>query len=167
MKHGLVYRLFVAATAAALLAIGLSSGAGAKTQALTKVSVRMDFLIRGYHSGFFVALDKGWYKEAGLDVSISEGTGSLATAQSVAAGNDTFGLVDASSMVTADAQGAHLKMVANMRGRNGAAVIVRKSSGIRRRPSSPATSSRSPPRARSSRTSGRSMPRRPTSTRAR
>jgi len=130
MKHGLGYRLFVAAAAAALLAIGLSTSAGAKTQDLKKVSVRMDFLIRGYHSGFFVALEKGWYKDAGLDVSISEGTGSLATAQSVAAGNDTFGRVDAASMITANAQGAHLKMVANMRGRNGAAVIVRKSSGI-------------------------------------
>src|SRR5262245_49332989 len=130
MKHGLGYRLFVAAAAAALLAIGLAASAGAKTQDLKKVTLRLDFLIRGYHSGFYVALDKGWYKDAGLDVSIAEGTGSLATAQSVAAGNDTFGLVDAVSMVTADAQGAHLKMVANMRGRNGAAVITRKGAGI-------------------------------------
>jgi NitT/TauT family transport system substrate-binding protein len=123
-------KFLVAAAVASLAAVAISSSAGAKPHALKKVSVRMDFLIRGYHSGFYVAREKGWYEAAGLDVSIAEGTGSLSTAQSVAAGNDTFGLVDATSMITANAQGAGLKMVANMRGRNGLAVIVRKDSGI-------------------------------------
>jgi NitT/TauT family transport system substrate-binding protein len=123
-------RTVVAAALAALCAVGLTSSAAAKPHATQNVSVRMDFLIRGYHSGFYVALAKGWYADAGLNVTIAEGTGSLATAQSVAAGNDTFGLVDATSMIQANAQGAGLTMVANMRARNGAAIIVRKSSGI-------------------------------------
>jgi NitT/TauT family transport system substrate-binding protein len=116
----------------ALLGVGLSASAGAKSSAtqLKKVSIRLDFLIRGHHSGFYVAKAKGWYEDAGLDVSIAEGTGSAATASSVAAGNDTFGFVDATTMVAANAQGAALKMVANMRARNGAAIIVRKDSGI-------------------------------------
>jgi NitT/TauT family transport system substrate-binding protein len=114
-----------------ILTVGMSSSAGAQRSAdLKKVSLRLDFLIRGHHSGFYVALEKGWYKDAGLDVSISEGTGSAATAQSVAAGNDTFGFVDATSMIAANAQGAGLKMVANMRAKNGTAIIVRKDSGI-------------------------------------
>jgi NitT/TauT family transport system substrate-binding protein len=111
-------------------AIGLTSSATATTHDLQNVSLRLDFLIRGYHSGFYVALDKGWYKDAGLNVTINQGNGSLATAQSVAAGNDTFGFVDATAMVQADAQNAGLEMVANMRAKNGTAVIVRKSSGI-------------------------------------
>jgi NitT/TauT family transport system substrate-binding protein len=130
VRHGLVARLALAAALGTLLAVGLSSSAAAKPQALKKVSLRLDFLIRGHHSGFFVALDKGWYRDAGLDVSISEGTGSAATAQSVAAGNDTFGFVDATSMIAANAQGAGLKMVANMRARNGTAIMVRKDSSI-------------------------------------
>lgn len=123
-------RLVVALAAVFLVAVGATSSAEARHSDLKKVSLRLDFLIRGYHSGFYVALAKGWYKDAGLDVSISEGTGSVATAQSVAAGNDTFGLVDATSMIAANAQGAGLKMVANMRAKNGTAIIVRKDSGI-------------------------------------
>jgi NitT/TauT family transport system substrate-binding protein len=128
-KVGLHFLLV--ASLAALLAVVLSSSAVAKEQqTLKKVTLRLDFLIRGHHSGFYVALAKGWYKDAGLDVSIAEGTGSAATAQSVAAGNDTFGFVDATSMIAANAQGAGLKMVANMRARNGAAIMVRRDSGI-------------------------------------
>ena len=122
--------LTVAGILAILATVGLTSVASARSHDLKKVSVRMDFIIRGYHSGFYVALDKGWYKDAGLDVSIAEGTGSGATALSVAAGNDTFGLVDATAMIAANIQGAGLKMIANMRARNGAAIMVRKDSGI-------------------------------------
>jgi len=131
VRQRLGVRILVAAMLAMLLTVGVTSSAAAKPQAdLKKVSLRLDFLIRGHHSGFYVALAKGWYKDAGLDVSIAEGTGSAATAQSVAAGNDTFGFVDATSMIAANAQGAGLKMVANMRARNGAAIMVRKDSGI-------------------------------------
>jgi NitT/TauT family transport system substrate-binding protein len=130
VMKGVVARFALAAALGTLLAVGLSASAAAKPHALKKVSLRLDFLIRGHHSGFYVALEKGWYADAGLDVSISEGTGSTATAQSVAAGNDTFGFVDATSMIAANGQGAGLKMVANMRARNGTAIMVRKDSGI-------------------------------------
>jgi NitT/TauT family transport system substrate-binding protein len=123
-------RILVLVALAGLLSVGVSSSATAQPHADKKITLRLDFLIRGHHSGFYVALAKGWYKDAGLDVSISEGTGSAATAQSVAAGNDTFGFVDATSMIAANAQGAGLKMVANMRARNGTAIMVRKDSGI-------------------------------------
>jgi NitT/TauT family transport system substrate-binding protein len=129
-RQRLGFRLILVAALATLLAVGLTSSATAKPHALKKVSLRLDFLIRGHHSGFYVALEKGWYKDAGLDVSIAEGTGSAATAQAVAAGNDTFGFVDATSMIAANAQGAGLKMVANMRARNGTAIMVRTDSGI-------------------------------------
>jgi NitT/TauT family transport system substrate-binding protein len=130
-RRRLSSRILALVSLVAVLAVGLSSAAAAKPeQSLKKVSIRLDFVIRGHHSGFYVALEKGWYEQAGLDVSISEGTGSAATAQSVAAGNDTFGFVDATTMISSNAQGAALKMVANMRARNGTAIIARADSGI-------------------------------------
>ena len=77
-------RLVLAAALGTLLAVGLSSSAAAKPQALKaaakpqaealkKVTLRLDFLIRGHHSSFYVALQKGWYEDAGLDVSIAPG----------------------------------------------------------------------------------------------
>lgn len=135
--EGSIRRLstIVRRSAVVLATVGLVAGvavsaASARPQEDKKITVRLDFLIRGHHSGFFVALEKGWYKEVGLDVSIAEGTGSGATAQLVAAGRETFGFVDATAMVAANAQGAGLRMVANMRARNGAAVVVRKDSAI-------------------------------------
>lgn len=129
-RRRLSLRILAATFLVAAIGVGVTSSASAQHRDLTKVSLRLDFLIRGHHSGFYVALDKGWYKDAGLDVSIAEGTGSAPTAQSVAAGNDTFGFVDATSMIAANAQGAGLEMIANMRAKNGAAIIVRKTSGI-------------------------------------
>ena len=105
--RGFASRLVVVLALTALLGVSLSSSAGAGSSAdLKKVTLRLDFLIRGHHSGFYVALAKGWYKDAGLDVSIAEGTGSAATAQSVAAGNDTFGFVDATTIFTGKVEGS-------------------------------------------------------------
>jgi NitT/TauT family transport system substrate-binding protein len=123
-------RITLALVLGLLCTVGLVASASARRTDMQNVSLRLDFLIRGYHAGFYVALDKGWYQQAGLNVTINQGQGSLATAQSVAAGNDTFGFVDASSMIQANAQGAGLEMVANMRAKNGTALIVHGSLGI-------------------------------------
>jgi NitT/TauT family transport system substrate-binding protein len=126
------YICVAVAVALALAATaGLTSSAAAKPDApLLDVSLRLDTVVRGHDAGFYVALDKGWYRDAGLNVTINQGTGAASTAQSVAAGTDTFGFVDAASELQANAAGGGLTMVANLRARNGMGIIVRRSSGI-------------------------------------
>ena len=48
---------------------------------------------------FYAAKDKGYYTAEGIDLTINEGRGSANTVQVVAAGSDTFGLADSSSVI--------------------------------------------------------------------
>ena len=76
-------RSFVKSAAAA----GLSAfGRPAVAQALPKLTTRVDFLPWGMHAGLHLGVDKGWFKEAGLDVEVSDGKGSGIIMQQVATG---------------------------------------------------------------------------------
>jgi len=72
-------------------------------EALDSVSLITDFGYNGRHAYFFVALDKGYYKAAGLDVKILRGQGSVDAIRQVGAGNATFGFADTGSLVLARA----------------------------------------------------------------
>jgi NitT/TauT family transport system substrate-binding protein len=62
-----------------------------------------DFGVNGRHAYYFVALEKGYYKEQGLDVTIVRGGGSADAIKKVAAGQAQFGFADAGSLVLARA----------------------------------------------------------------
>jgi NitT/TauT family transport system substrate-binding protein len=94
-----------AATGAALL---LSVSALAET----KVTMHLDFLVNGYHSPFYLALEKGWYKEAGLDVTINPGKGTADSIKTVATGNAEFGFPDYGATAKAISEGVPLTAVA-------------------------------------------------------
>jgi NitT/TauT family transport system substrate-binding protein len=78
----------------------------------------LDWLILGRHAGFFMALEKGYYKEAGLDIKIVRGYGSTDSINKITSGQSTFALGDMGSMVIARSKGAQVKMVAMMFGKN-------------------------------------------------
>ena len=46
--------------------------------------MRTDFLPWGMHAGLHLGVVKGWFKEAGVDVEVSDGRGSGVTMQQVA-----------------------------------------------------------------------------------
>lgn len=96
------------ATLAATIAFG---AAGAYAQ--EKVVLRTDYRFNGYVAPFALALERGFYKEAGIDVSIEQGQGSGTTVQTVGSGADTFGLADSATMVLgATAQNIPVKLLA-------------------------------------------------------
>src|SRR5262245_39929669 len=119
--------------AAGIVALGAGGPAAARTdakQAKTKVSIRLDFAASPHHAGFYVAKAKGYYSQAGLDVSIGEGQGSVTTSQVVAAGSDTFGFISGDIVARAVAGGAPLIMVGMPVQDSGTSVIVLQDSGI-------------------------------------
>lgn len=77
--------------------------------------IEMDFLlnwtISGDHAPYYVALDKGWYDEVGLDVNIIVGQGSGFTVQSVDTGRAHMGIADAPVAVAGRAEGAGVTIV--------------------------------------------------------
>jgi NitT/TauT family transport system substrate-binding protein len=97
---------------------------------LTKVSFRLNYTASGLHSPFYMALEKGYYEEAGLDVTIGEGTGSGTTAKLVGTGSDDLGLVDSASVGSAVAGGIPIKVVCPVYAVNGYGIISLASTGI-------------------------------------
>lgn len=85
------------------------SGTGA---AATKVVLGVDWVIYGIYAPYFVAKEKGYYKEADLEVQIERGYGAADSIKKVLTGVSTFGLSDAPNLVLARAQGGKAKMVA-------------------------------------------------------
>ena len=96
-----------------------------------KVTLRLDFIPNGYHGPFYMAIDKGYYREDGLDVQIGRGFGSVDTIKRVDAGSDTFGFADLYSAIKGVAEGAKVRAVgAGLADAVGCIVALRKS-GIR------------------------------------
>src|SRR3974390_423896 len=75
--------------------------AGADAQALEPVTLITDFGFNGRHAYFFVAIDKGYYRDADLDVKVVRGQGSVDAIRQVGAGNALVGFADAGSLVLA------------------------------------------------------------------
>jgi NitT/TauT family transport system substrate-binding protein len=76
-----------------------------------KFQFRLNWTIYGEHAPFFVALDKGFYKEEGLDVEILEGSGSTTVAQLVANKTNPVAYVDAATMMRGVGAGMPIKAV--------------------------------------------------------
>ena len=102
------------------------------SQASEKVSVRLDWLAGAYHAPLFIALERGYYREAGLDVTISNGQGSISTLQVVGSGNDTIGLASISALTLAASKGLPVVAIAGLIQRAPEAVLSLESTGIRK-----------------------------------
>ena len=80
----------------AAAAVGLAaSGACAQTA----VKFALDWKFEGPSAPYFVAIDKGYYKAEGLDVTVDTGPGSVAGIGRVAAGTYPLGFFDINSLV--------------------------------------------------------------------
>ena len=119
------------AVASSLLVLGVLHEHG-PAEALESVSLITDFGYNGRHAYFFVALDKGYYKAAGLDVKILRGQGSVDAIRQVGAGNATFGFADTGSLVLARANDQiPVKLVASVYARPPQAIFCREDAGIK------------------------------------
>lgn len=81
------------------LAVSLTLLAALPASAAEKVSVRLKWLAQAQFAGFYVAKAKGFYEQAGLDLTINPGGPNLNVETLVASGNDTFGLAGGTETV--------------------------------------------------------------------
>ncbi|GJD50576.1 Riboflavin-binding protein RibY [Methylobacterium crusticola] len=88
-----VRRHLLAALAGLALGAGLAgAGAPAAAEGAAKASLRLKWLPQAQFAGFYVALQKGYYRAEGIDLTINPGGPNLLTENLVATGSDTFGL---------------------------------------------------------------------------
>jgi NitT/TauT family transport system substrate-binding protein len=103
------------------------------SMALDNVTFIIDWAYNGRHSYFFVALDQGYYRDAGLDVKIVRGQGSLDAVRQIGAGNAMFGFVDAGSLILARANDQiPVKLVASVYSKPPHAIFCREDSGLKK-----------------------------------
>ncbi len=98
---------------------------------LKSVTFTLDWLYQGASVGFLVAKEKGYYRDAGLDVSISPGNGSATTAQLVASKATQIGFSDGYVVGNSIAKGMKIKTVGSIYRRDPAALMVLDDSPIK------------------------------------
>lgn len=126
----MIARLVGRACAAATLA--MLAAVPALAQGAEKITFVTDFGFNGRHAYYFVALDKGYYKDAGLDVTIVRGQGSADAVKQVAAGTAQIGFADAAAVILGRGNdGVPVKMVAMVYAKPPHAIYVLKDSGIK------------------------------------
>jgi len=125
MKHWIDNTLAVA-TIAAGLGFGFSAAL-----AQTPVTFQLNWTAGGPNAGFAAAVGEGYYKAAGLDVTIVQGNGSGNTAQLVASGRSQLAYADAVAVAQLVAKGAPMKIVSTIYQSNPNAVNALKKTGIK------------------------------------
>ena len=112
-------------------ALAVLAAASTSAPAQDAVSLRLNWYLGGLHVPFYYGKERGFYKDEGIDLTINEGRGSANTVQVVAAGSDTFGLADSSSVVATAAKGADVKSVMSLLNSTGFSVVSLASAGIK------------------------------------
>jgi NitT/TauT family transport system substrate-binding protein len=83
----------------------------ARAQKLTDITFSLDFIVLGRHAPLFVAIEKGFYKEEGLNVTMIPAKGTAAAIQNVESKVAQLGFIDVPSLVIARAGGSTVKVV--------------------------------------------------------
>ncbi len=91
--------------------VGDTRPAHAQGQKMTDITFALDFIVLGRHSPLFAALEKGYYREEGLNVKMIPAKGTAEAIQNVESGVAQLGFIDVPSLVIARANGATVKVV--------------------------------------------------------
>ena len=98
-----------------LLAGLLAAAAGIAVSPLLaqtgKFTFRLNWTPSGEHAPLFVAREKGFYRDEGLDVEIQNGSGSTTTLQLIANSSSPVGYADAATMMRGVTNGMPVKAV--------------------------------------------------------
>lgn len=112
------------------IALALMTSTAGAAMALDSVTMRLAWLVNVQSAAYIMADAKGFYEEAGLDVEIMPGGPNLNGTALVASGANTFGTADVNSILSGNAKGMDLVMVAACFQRHPGGVITLADSGI-------------------------------------
>ncbi len=94
------------------------------------VSLQLQWVTQAQFAGYYVALDKGWYQEEGIDLTIEPGGPDVTPVALVSDGTRDFGTSLLADLVVTIEQGGPVISIAQIQQTNGLLLISHKSSGI-------------------------------------
>jgi NitT/TauT family transport system substrate-binding protein len=101
-------------------------GSDLGTPEKASVKVQLKWLPQSQFMGYYMALDKGYYSDLGLDVTIVPGGGDIAETTAVYNGTVDFGVTWVSNMISANAANMDLLEVAQIYQRSGLLLVYKK-----------------------------------------
>jgi NitT/TauT family transport system substrate-binding protein len=94
------------------------------------VSLQLQWVTQAQFAGYYVALDKGWYAEEGIDLTIDAGGPDLVSVDLVAAGVHDFGTSLLADLIVAVEGDKPVVSIAQIQQTNGLLLLAHSSSGI-------------------------------------
>jgi NitT/TauT family transport system substrate-binding protein len=127
-----LFRLFVTLTAFTLAGCGEKAAvpAAGGPKPLTKIILQTDWYAQPEHGGFYQALAKGYYRDAGLDVSIEQGGPNTIAGQKLLMGDIQFCIGRSDDVIVTVARGLPVVIAGALMQRDPQAIMFHKGSGI-------------------------------------
>lgn len=116
--------------AAAVVIIAAACSTAASPAALTKIRLQLQWFPQAQFAGYFAAVDQGFYKAEGLDVSILPGGVDIVPATVVQGGNAEFGISWVPKMLAARESGADVQVIGQVFQRSGTLQVAFKAKNI-------------------------------------
>lgn len=114
--------------------LGLLAGvlvAAPMVAAQDRIAIRANFLLSADEGFFFTAIEKGFYREQGIEARVLRGFGSADTLKKMHVGGEPFGVADALIVVKARAEGLKIRIIGNQLDQSPSTIYALRSSGIR------------------------------------
>ena len=125
-----VKRALALVAMASLVIVGCNAGPGATTAAKTPIKLQLQWFPQAQFAGYFAALDKGFYAEEGLDVTILPGAVDIVPATVVAGGQAQFGISWVPRMLAPRESGADVQVIGQVFQRSATTQVSFKTKGI-------------------------------------
>jgi NitT/TauT family transport system substrate-binding protein len=122
--------LFTAALMVSMVFAGVASTPVNAKGKLTKLTLQLKWLPQSQFMGYYVAAEKGYYKDAGIDIKILPGGSDIIPEQNVYNGVADIGVTWVSSLMNYQTQGYSLQEVAQVFQKSGMLIVSKKSAKI-------------------------------------
>jgi len=99
---------------------------------LETVSLQLHWIPQAQFAGYYMALEKGWYRAEGINLVIKHGGPELAVIDEVSGGKSDFGTAFLADLSIAVQKGKAVISIGQIQQMNGLLLVTKKSSGIRR-----------------------------------
>lgn len=106
------------------------SSAGTSSEKLTPIKLQLKWVPQAQFAGYFVAMEKGYFKDEGLDVTIVPGGPDIVPEQQVSNGAANIGIGWVASLLPHQEQGLPLVQIAQMYQKSGLLLVSKKEKGI-------------------------------------